>query len=314
MIRVFVLVLSMMVFVIPAFMQDNMPVHTAPISVTGAWARATAMADMDMDVAATEEPMQHAMDGVSAAYMTISNSYDTAIRLISARANITEAVEIHETSVENDIMRMREVVDGLEIPAGDIARLEPGGYHIMLMDLAEDLRLGDAIALTLVFDQLDGDGQPTGDPIEMLVGVPVLMDPPPATDFVITGQWARATAADRDADPGDGPFGPSAIYMTITNTGATADRLIAVQTDVANTVEIHETTLENDVMRMREMSDGLEIAAGAGVMLEPGGYHVMLMMLPENLYPGDAFVVTLVFASGTEITVGVPVRDFTMQM
>lgn len=209
---------------------------------------------------------------------------------------------------------MRELTDGLEIPAGDIARLEPGGYHIMLLDLSEDLRPGDAVALTLVFDLLDADGQPDGEAIEMLVGVPVMMDAPPETDFVITGQWARATASDRDADPGEGPYGPSAIYMTITNTGDTADALIAARTTVANTVEIHETTLENDVMRMREMVDGLPIAASAGVVLEPGGYHVMLMMLPENLYPGDAFAVTLVFESGTEITIGVPVRDFSMQM
>jgi copper(I)-binding protein len=148
------------------------------------------------------------------------------------------------------------------------------------------------------------------------IGAPVLTEPPAAADVLVLGAWARATAAKMDgmdsmaeATPEPGVlYGPSAVYMTLENRGAAADRLVAARTDVAEVVEIHETQMENDVMRMRPLEDGLEIAAGQRVALEPGGYHIMLLDLPRDLLPGEAIALTLVFESGAELVIGAPVR------
>ncbi|MBC6934312.1 MAG: copper chaperone PCu(A)C, partial [Chloroflexi bacterium] len=65
----------------------------------------------------------------------------------------------------------------------------------------------------------------------------------------------------------------------------------------------------NDVMKMRPVEGGIEIPAGGSVELKPGGYHVMLMQLPRDLLPGQAIMLTLVFESGVELPVAVPVYD-----
>ena len=52
-------------------------------------------------------------------------------------------------------MRMQELVDGLPLPAGEMVTLEPGGYHVMLLDLADPLEVGDEIELTLDFESAD---------------------------------------------------------------------------------------------------------------------------------------------------------------
>ena len=86
--------------------------------------------------------------------------------------------------------------------------------------------------------------------------------------------WARATAS--TAPTGGG-------FLTITNKGTTADRLIAVRTPVAEQAEIHEMKMDGNVMRMRALDGGLEIPAGATVTLAPGGFHLMLMGLKAPL-------------------------------
>jgi copper(I)-binding protein len=106
-------------------------------------------------------------------------------------------------------------------------------------------------------------------------------------------------------------YGPSAAYMTIENRGSHAIRLSAAATDAAGTVEIHETQMDGGVMRMRPLADGLEVPAGESVVLEPGGYHIMLQNLPRDLLPGEAIALTLVFESGAELVIGAPVRELT---
>ena len=101
----------------------------------------------------------------------------------------------------------------------------------------------------------------------------------------------------------------SAVYMVLANGGAAADRLMAAQADVANAVEIHETRMEGDVMRMQQVEGGIEVPAGGQVELKPGGYHVMLIGLTRDLNVGDTFPVTLEFASGNTLTVQAEVRQ-----
>ena len=100
----------------------------------------------------------------------------------------------------------------------------------------------------------------------------------------------------------------SAAYMIISNTGAAADRLISASTDAAAVVEIHTVEMENDVMRMRPLTDGLEIPAGESVSLQPGGFHIMLMDLQQDLIAGETLQLTLGFESGKEVTIEAEIR------
>ena len=98
-----------------------------------------------------------------------------------------------------------------------------------------------------------------------------------------------------------------AFYLTITNTGDAADRLVSVQTDVAGTAEIHDVVMDGGVMQMMPQLDGVEIPAGGELVLEPGGYHVMLIGLTQSLLAGDEFTATLTFENAGDVAITVPV-------
>ncbi|TCT13377.1 hypothetical protein EDC22_101242 [Tepidamorphus gemmatus] len=92
-------------------------------------------------------------------------------------------------------------------------------------------------------------------------------------------------------------------FMVITNTGNEADRLIALTSPRAARGEIHEMTMQEGIMKMREVAGGLEIAPGESVELKPGGYHVMFMDVTEGFREGERIPATLMFEKAGEITV-----------
>lgn len=92
-------------------------------------------------------------------------------------------------------------------------------------------------------------------------------------------------------------------YATIVNTGKTDDRLVAVTSDISAAAEIHETKMENGVMEMRELPNGLAIPAGATVAFKPGGYHIMFINLKRAVKPGDAIHAVLEFAKAGKVAV-----------
>jgi len=89
---------------------------------------------------------------VSAGYMTIRNTGSAPDRLIGGAADFAGKVEIHEMAMDGDIMRMREIDGGLEIPAGGEVVLKPGGLHVMFMRLGEPLTAGEIRSVTLEFE------------------------------------------------------------------------------------------------------------------------------------------------------------------
>jgi copper(I)-binding protein len=107
-------------------------VWAANISVTEAWARATM-------------PGQK----VSGAYMQIRSDADA--RLVSASSPAVPRVEMHEMRMDGDVMRMREV-KAIDLPKGKTVSLEPGGFHIMLMNLPQPIAAGDVIPLILTVE------------------------------------------------------------------------------------------------------------------------------------------------------------------
>lgn len=96
----------------------------------------------------------------SAVYMTLVNRGSEADRLVDVTADIAEAAEIHESYKEGDIMKMRPVEGGLEIPGGGQVQLRPGGYHIMLIGVRRPLKPGDKFTITLRFEK-SGERQVT---------------------------------------------------------------------------------------------------------------------------------------------------------
>lgn len=76
-------------------------------------------------------------------------------KLVSASSPVAGVVEIHEMSMDGGVMKMR-AMPGLELPAGKAVELKPGGYHVMLMDLKQQLKAGDTVPLTLVVEGKDG--------------------------------------------------------------------------------------------------------------------------------------------------------------
>ena len=115
----------------------------------------------------------------------------------------------------------------------------------------------------------------------------------------VTDAWVRPTI-------GEGRT--TAAYMTITNEGTGDDVLQSARSPKAKAVELHQTTMTADgVMQMREVKDGLPIAAGGTLKLAPGGIHLMVMGLDEALADGGALPLTLVFAKSGPKDVLVPV-------
>ena len=112
--------------------------------------------------------------------------------------------------------------------------------------------------------------------------------------LVIEAPWARATP--EGAQVGGG-------YLKITNTGKEADRLIGGSLSVATSVEVHQMSMTDGVMKMRKMEQGLEIKPGQTVELKPGGYHLMFNGLHEGLKQGQTIKGTLQFEKSDSIEV-----------
>ncbi|OZA30134.1 MAG: hypothetical protein B7X93_04415 [Hydrogenophilales bacterium 17-61-9] len=110
----------------------SLPAWAAGISVTDAWARATV-------------PGQK----VSGAYMQIQSDVDA--RLLGVSSPAAPRVEMHAMKMDGDVMRMREL-KAIDLPKGKTVSLEPGGFHLMLMNPAKPIVAGEFVPLTLVVE------------------------------------------------------------------------------------------------------------------------------------------------------------------
>ena len=88
---------------------------------------------------------------VAGAFMMLKNMGAADDRLIGGESDIAGRVEIHEMAMVGDVMKMRKLEDGLDIPAGEDVELKPGGYHIMFFDLTGPLKEGEMFEVTLEF-------------------------------------------------------------------------------------------------------------------------------------------------------------------
>jgi hypothetical protein len=106
--------------------------HAQAVKVEGAWVRGTV-------------PQQQA----TGAFMRLTP--EKGVRLVAASSPLAGVVQIHEMAMDKDVMKMREI-PGLDLPAGRTTELKPGGYHVMLMSLKGQIKGGDAVPITLVFE------------------------------------------------------------------------------------------------------------------------------------------------------------------
>jgi len=111
------------------------PVKAGDLVLSGAFARATLPGAK-----------------VGGGYVTITNQSKEADRLIGGSSPAAARVEVHEMKMDGNVMHMRQLKDGLEIPAGGTAELSPhGGMHLMLIDITKPLKEGDMVPVTLEF-------------------------------------------------------------------------------------------------------------------------------------------------------------------
>ncbi|MCA9885346.1 MAG: copper chaperone PCu(A)C [Anaerolineae bacterium] len=160
--------------------------------------------DMDMDSEGDAESMDMSSeDGMSGmnmgggsttgGYMLITNGGDSDDVLVGVEADFANDIQIHETTVENDMARMVEVGQ-IDIPAGETATLQPGGYHVMFIDVTRNLMVGDEVEITLNFES----GASAA--VTAVVGdeAPETSAEYTAGDLTITGVWVRPAAAASD--------------------------------------------------------------------------------------------------------------------
>ena len=111
--------------------------HAQNLNVQNAWARATVQGQK-----------------ATGAFMQITAP--AATTLIGVSTPVAGMAEIHEMKMDGDVMRMRPLPKGLELPAGKAVQLKPGGYHLMLMDLKLPLQKDTTIPITLTLRDSKG--------------------------------------------------------------------------------------------------------------------------------------------------------------
>ena len=117
-------------------------------------------------------------------------------------------------------------------------------------------------------------------------------------DLLIVHPWARETLVAGQA---------AAVYLSLINEGAGDERLVSASTPVAATAKLHRTVMEDVVARMIEV-DAVDVPAGGGAVLEPGGTHLMLTGLVAPLQEGERIPLTLVFERAGPLQVEVIVE------
>jgi copper(I)-binding protein len=121
----------------------------------------------------------------------------------------------------------------------------------------------------------------------------------PATEGLeVSNAWARPAAQS----------GNGAIYFVIENHSSETQEMIGVTADIAEAAEMHESQMSGDVMEMHQL-ESISLGPGSEIPFEPGGLHIMLIGLKQELKTGDELQITLHFRDEQDLQVSVPVSD-----
>jgi periplasmic copper chaperone A len=132
------------------------------------------------------------------------------------------------------------------------------------------------------------------------------------TTIQLENAWARrAPSMVQGGQSGQGggamTTGNGAVYVTISNHGSEADALLSASSDVATTAELHQTIKQDGKMVMRPLPK-FDVPAGGKLEMKPGGYHIMLLGLKQDLKPGETLNVGLSFEKAGQMSVQAPVK------
>lgn len=132
--------------------------------------------------------------------------------------------------------------------------------------------------------------------VSVMLGATLLAAAPAWSQVTVDQPWVRGTVAAQKV---------TGAFMTLT--AAKNSRLVAVSSPVAGTVEVHEMKMVDDVMRMRQIPV-LELPAGKPVALTPGGYHLMLFQLKQQLKDGDKVPLVLEIEDAAKVRSSIKVE------
>ncbi len=237
-------------------------------------------------------------------YMMLKNSGSEADKLTAASSEACGTMELHESYMDtNGAMAMRPVEGGfIEVPAGGMAELKPGGLHIMCIDKKDDFfAVGSKIDVTLQFEKA-GEMPATVEIHDMSYtgGSSMNMGNPTVS---IEGAWGRPSPKIATA---------GAFYMMLKNSGSEADKLTAASSEACGTMELHESYMDtNGAMAMRPVEGGfIEVPAGGMAELKPGGLHIMCIDKKDEFFTvGSKIDVTLQFEKAGEMPATVEIHD-----
>ena len=119
-----------------------------------------------------------------------------------------------------------------------------------------------------------------------------------ATGIEVSNAWARPALQD----------GNGAVYFLLENHAAAGEELTGVSSEAARAVEIHESKMEGDVMQMHQVLS-VPLRGKESIEFGPGGYHVMLIGLIQELKAGDEIQITLHFKNHEDLLLTVPVQE-----
>ena len=128
----------------------------APLRAPASVVEAAADKTYKVGALVIEAPWARATPGgakVGGAYLKITNTGTEADRLVGGTLPVAAAVEVHEMSMTDGVMKMRKLDKGLEIKPGQTVELKPGGFHIMFTGLSEGLKQGQPVKGTLQFEK-----------------------------------------------------------------------------------------------------------------------------------------------------------------
>jgi periplasmic copper chaperone A len=129
--------------------------------------------------------------------------------------------------------------------------------------------------------------------------VPVTDSKAQSNGIAVEGAWARPTP---------GFVKNAAVYFTIVNHGAAADRLVGATSPASDRAETHINIREGDIVRMRRVIS-VDVPAGGQTVFSPNGFHVMLTGVKAPLKAGEQVPLTLQFANAGAVAVSVTVRN-----
>lgn len=155
-------------------------------------------ADVDMGDLIIEAPWSRATPGgakVGVGYAAIVNVGDKTRRLKAAVSPIAERIELHSVKLENGVVRMRRVENGIELPPQTVTELKPGGYHLMLIGLKQPIVEGDRIPIQLTFD-----GDDKADVVFHAASIGARYAPG-STEILPSGSSSGANADSSDGQP-----------------------------------------------------------------------------------------------------------------